>query len=643
MLIITNASRQDYNSNEFIIANDRRKRLRANYDGIFFTLNLGLGFLHGHDKLNWLISALRWIDKCSGKRNCAIDITSAIWDCHAITNNMNETPLERRDINASAFFLSIFRCLGIKSPFIEFKADMEVLSNLSISLNTSDLAGGFGSSMMSGNPFSYPVDMKQQNYSVQQQYFDMMQKQNKMMPTSTENPFVVAAMNSKKEVTLIEVKDAENTDRAIDHVDRKYIIPLALKTPTTTPLPRKPAMVPDSSPNIDDLKRHILMLQNLTKNDENFQSKFVVFPSLQRNASTTTTTTTTTSTTTSTTSTTTRRPIPTRPTISRSNYRMVTPRRRPVSLNVPKSAPKDEKITIVPQVFLQNDQTPMNDDSFERPADDSYNYQGSNRREVRVSYQKFTKTSAGRLDDSRPTFLHTTERSPNMLGRRNQNANSRPTKKAKNPGRNGEKQLRRQMRKQCKQEPIERQANCTKAFEMKFNLSSSQNRKGPKSNKNGDSAVPMSTTEFTPNGSRNRNNHVPIRGIAPNYPSKRIASIDDEDEAALKQSILQRTIRSHHRHQRRNATRDFLYASGSPVSAAVNETSAEAAAAAYNEHIDLNPDLCYKVGGLSFGQQKLCVSHTQIMPAVSRGARAAIQVIQYSLFLSLSRLLFSFA
>lgn len=467
----------------------------------------------------------------------------------------------------------------------------------------------------------------------------MVQKQKKMMPLSTENPFVVAAMNSKKEVTLIEVKDAENTDRAIDHVDRKYIIPLALKTPTTTPAPRKPAIVPDSSPNIDDLKRHILMLQNLSKNDENFQSKFVVFPSLQRNATTSATTTTTTSMTTTTTTTTTRRPIPSRATLPRNNYRMVTPRRRPISLNVPKPVPKEEpikseKITIVPQVFLQNDQTPMNDDSFERPADDSYNYQGSNRREVRISYQKFSKSDASKSDDAKPTFLYTSTGRPlTSSGRRNQDMNLRATKKAKNAGRNGEKQLRRQMRKQCKQEPIERQANCTRAFEMKFNLSSSQARKGQRNSKSVDTTATSSISEFSPNGSRAKNNYVPIRSITPNTPSRRISSTEDEDEAALKQSILQRTIRSHHRHQRRNAsaTRDFLYASGTPVSAAVNETSAEAAAAAYNEHIDLNPDLCYKVGGLSFGQQKLCVAHTQIMPAVSRGARAAIQVIQSSL------------
>lgn len=51
-----------------------------------------------------------------------------------------------------------------------------------------------------------------------------------------------------------------------------------------------------------------------------------------------------------------------------------------------------------------------------------------------------------------------------------------------------------------------------------------------------------------------------------------------------------------------------------------------------NEKIDLNPKHCYEVSGMSKGQQKLCDQFTSIMPAISRGARAAIQVILDSLF-----------
>ena len=46
--------------------------------------------------------------------------------------------------------------------------------------------------------------------------------------------------------------------------------------------------------------------------------------------------------------------------------------------------------------------------------------------------------------------------------------------------------------------------------------------------------------------------------------------------------------------------------------------------------VNLNPDLCYQVGGLTPAQKKLCVQNTSIMPAISRGARAAIQVSDFA-------------
>lgn len=46
----------------------------------------------------------------------------------------------------------------------------------------------------------------------------------------------------------------------------------------------------------------------------------------------------------------------------------------------------------------------------------------------------------------------------------------------------------------------------------------------------------------------------------------------------------------------------------------------------YREHTDTNPELCRTVAGLSNGQRKLCVQHTHVMPAISRGARSALQV-----------------
>lgn len=46
----------------------------------------------------------------------------------------------------------------------------------------------------------------------------------------------------------------------------------------------------------------------------------------------------------------------------------------------------------------------------------------------------------------------------------------------------------------------------------------------------------------------------------------------------------------------------------------------------YREHTDTNPELCLTVAGLSNGQRKLCAQHTHVMPAISRGARSALQV-----------------
>ncbi|XP_055318181.1 protein Wnt-5 isoform X2 [Sitodiplosis mosellana] len=585
----------------------------------------------------------------------------------------------------------IRRCLGLKSPFIEFKPHhIEVLSNLSISLNTTDPS--FGNNMMSGNSFSYAFEAAG-NDTIQKQYLEMVKKQQKWMITSssTENPVVMAAMNNKKEVTLIETKDDLDGKRSIDHIDRKYIIPLALKvatstsstSTTTTTTTRKPPVLPDTSPNIDDLKRHILMLQNLTKNDENFQSKFVVFPSLQRTSdalplSTTPSTTTSTSFTTiypiqsssEQMPTTVRTTTTMRTTTKRAT---MTTKRRP-SLNVPKQtwpitskeeSQKAEKITIVPQVFLQNDQTPMNDDSFERPPlDDAINYQRQSNSPQKFSY-----------NDPKPTFLSSstkrnqyasvsTEQKQKQKQQLQQQQQQHQPKKNANANRNKEKQLRREMRKKCKEAPLDQKQNCTKAFQISFNLTSAaavaaiRNTKTDKngehqsinSNSNHGSSSSSSNTEIRSNSgsSRLKANYVPpYRSIQPPPPpsssshsvntNKRPDRFDSEggqeDDDALKQSILQRTIRSHRRHQRRNASavintmsrRDYPYSIGTPITT-INETvSADVAAASYKEKIDLNPDLCYKITGLSYGQQKLCASNTQIMPAISRGARAAIQ------------------
>ncbi|XP_037034508.1 protein Wnt-5 isoform X2 [Bradysia coprophila] len=355
---------------------------------------------------------------------------------------------------------------------------------------------------------------------------------------NVENP-VIEDMNNKKEVTIIEVHDDEYLDDKSE-TERKYIIPLALKNPAAEP--RKSQIFQDSSTNIDDLKRHILMLQNLTKNDQSFQSKFVVFPNLQQNVTEPTTT---------------KRPL------IRAN-----PTRRLHLINTPRQTTfkdaesddllppqRNDRLTIVPQVFLQNDQTPMNDESFEDKRDD--------KKEIRVNYtkRKSFRSSMFLTTTNRPTTKRTTRKQKNGP-KRNRNFNKK---------------------KRCK-DTMNKEINCF----------------GDGINRDHNRTIEMKQINQTVLHSSD------YTKTSVNYPH---ASGDENKK-------LYRSVRSH----QRNASKELLFPSSLNATQPTN---------AYKENIDLNPELCYSVGGLSFGQQKLCVAHTNIMPAISRGARSAIQECQH--------------
>lgn len=438
-----------------------------------------------------------------------------------------------------------FRCLGMKSPFIEFKAEAEVLSNVSVSLNASATEKGLQqhkTGIQSLSTFIHPINQSSDTTSSSNKKTqDVIQpkptnvnimQQNRV--ENVENP-VIEDMNNKKEVTIIEVRDDEYLDDKSE-TERKYIIPLALKNPAAEP--RKSQIFQDSSTNIDDLKRHILMLQNLTKNDQSFQSKFVVFPNLQQNVSEPTTT---------------KRPL-LRANPTRRMHLINTPRQTTIKDthndaddDLLSGGHRSDRLTIVPQVFLQNDQTPMNDESFEDKKDD--------RQEIRINYtkRKSFRNSMFSTTTNRPTTKRTTRKQKNG-SKRNRNLNKK---------------------KRCK-DAMNKEINCfdyNRTNEMKqinqtSSLSSDYNAK-----------------------------------TSGNYPHAN----GDENKK------LYRSVRSH----QRNASKELIFPSNLNATQSTN---------AYKENIDLNPELCYTVGGLSYGQQKLCVVHTNIMPAISRGARSAIQV-----------------
>ncbi|KAJ6644324.1 Protein Wnt-5 [Pseudolycoriella hygida] len=433
------------------------------------------------------------------------------------------------------------KCLGMKSPFIEFKAEAEVLSNVSVSLNASATEKGLQqhkNGIQSLSTFIHPINQssdtasssnkKTQDVILSKPTNVNLMKQNRV--ENVENP-VDEDMNSKKEVTIIELHGDDEYLDDKSETERKYIIPLALKNPSAEP--RKSQIFQDSSTNIDDLKRHILMLQNLTKNDNSFQSKFVVFPNLQQNVSEATTT---------------KRPLVR---ATRRLHLINTPRQKTFKDNENDDAvtpQRSDKLTIVPQVFLQNDQTLMNDESFEEQRDD--------KQEIRVNYTKRKSYRGYLTTTNRPATKRTTRKQRNGP-KRNRNLNKK---------------------KRCKE------INCS----------------ADGTNKDYNRTIEMKQINQTVLHSND------YTKTSVNYPHAN----GDENKK------LYRSVRSH----QRNTSKELIFPSSINTTQATN---------AYKENIDLNPELCYSVGGLSYGQQKLCVAHTNIMPAISRGARSAIQECQH--------------
>lgn len=347
-------------------------------------------------------------------------------------------------------------------------------------------------------------------------------------------------LDQKPIYILDEDVDENGLPASLTEEDKKFIVPMALKTPsttmststipttstTTTPKPTTTTTAaPDFASNINELKNHILFLQNMTKHDNNFQSKFVVFPGMQKDRfgniiTPTTTTTTTTTKRTTVTSTTTVRPVPT------------FPRRFNDNDDDMMSSSRD-KITIIPQVLLLNDQSPPDD------ADEEvYGGMGARKKDNKLKQQK---------NQQRKKDL-----------KRNNRRNLNPLRACvKNP-------------------------TSLKCERQKRRLAAQQ---------------AMNSTGTSATG------------------------------------LLQRSIRSH---KTRNINwESFIFDSGTEYTLPANidiDNISELTGANQTVHvytdddINLNPENCQKVAGFTYGQRKLCLRHISVMPAISRGARAAIQV-----------------
>jgi hypothetical protein len=300
------------------------------------------------------------------------------------------------------------------------------------------------------------------------------------------------------------------------------------------------------------------MLQNFTKNDKNFQSKFVVFPKLQRNETTEAPTTTTTMATSTIRTTTMQFPV----TMYRAKPTINLPREVPfqssqILRDVSYPFNRVERVTIMPQVFLQNDQTP------ESAADENGNGEGKKKKDRKNRKNKNKDRKNRRNKDKKQTTTTSTTTQVPQVDR--------------------------------------------KAFKRM-----NQNRRR-KFNESSTPGIPISTTQKTYVINLS-DKHFHMNGTSGSLRrlNRNVRSHSNDGENGKKR-------RKGRKRDQNKMQRDIVVPVMTTDLQSLNKNETE-------DKLDLNPKHCYSVSGMSKGQQKLCEQFTSIMPAVSRGARSAIQV-----------------
>ncbi|XP_058820409.1 protein Wnt-5 [Topomyia yanbarensis] len=587
-------------------------------------------------------------------------------------------------------------CLGLKSPFIQFRSELEVLSNNSISLNLTEIRHKL-KSVQNLDHFIRPVDNGRKDDSKKQLLAALSTSTGVVntlpsnmtitflttTPPSFVNHFEITTETSISNDVDMEKKTFSEHMIADDSSkkERKYIIPLALKT-SSNEKEKTSSIFHGSSTNIDDLKRHILMLQNLTQSDKSFQSKFVVFPALQKNGSVAVSA----GTSTTIAPTTTFRPpfhhMPVLQIKEDQNSAKVFPekftRLRP-TINMPRQILpnsqdiltdnkddmfKMEKITIVPQVYLQNDQTP--DSMPEEENNNNYDNNNERRKEIKANDGESIKNKK----PSPPVYhgkggtgeeigykspLSATIPPARKIGRNRttlaalassavqtaiaaDDVDNAPTRGSGTGGairtRGGNGKKRNRKNKKLSEKPIN--SNPVQDFDGVTNQSSNANR--TKAGRKGAKRL-----------QRLQQKAVMLQQLTSSSSTVASPTAPPTSSSNRKLSRFRRAewpaIKTHRSQLEHSPTRDStmipIYdinsSSVSAISGVSNSvsfrngtvTTIDSSSTSGNHSekdiINLNPDLCFKVNGLSGGQQKLCAQHTSVMPAISRGARAAIQ------------------
>ncbi|CAG9802506.1 unnamed protein product [Chironomus riparius] len=510
------------------------------------------------------------------------------------------------------------RCLGIKSPFIEFTADYETISDVSVSLNLSDKnpdprhrknglhnLGNFinpigrdektGFKGINKTKFSIQSDLleakdsrkhqEQQLYELQQQQIQELQQQN--LNKSATNKILMDIIkpivtdihkseddehtynnnnniqknnnNNSDHPTIQIIANAnshyEQMDSYADDSRHKVIMPLALKT---TLIERERSIpTPTTTPKPQSNIEDLKNHLLMLKNYSEVDKSFQSkFVIFKKSTTTTTTPEPTTTTKVTTTS--------VRTTTMQFPMTIGTMYRTKPSINMPN---------------VQNSQI---------LRDVSYPYTRVER--VTVVPQVFLQ------NDQQQPDTEEEKRQRSIEERRKNQKNEKKSKKERKKNRNNKQQASNMI------------PTTTTAVPLRSMRREQRQRQLLMRSYNNGSQVLIGTSPTT--------SSEPYIINLNDKPYGSNTNINQNDNNRK----LSRAIRSkaNRRRNQNKMQRDVLI----PIESSTvkNET---------NEKIDLNPKHCYDVSGMSKGQQKLCEQFTGIMPAISRGARAAIQECQH--------------
>ncbi|XP_016986792.1 protein Wnt-5 [Drosophila rhopaloa] len=511
-------------------------------------------------------------------------------------------------------------CLGLKSPFIEFGKQEEQLANTSVPLNITkdETVNMHQEGLRKLGTFIKPVDLRDSETGFVKA--DLTKR-----PNITSRPIhpIQEEMDQKQIILLDEDTDENGLPASLTDEDRKFIVPMALKnsspdprwvvtapTPSSLPLKSTKTFVPpdmqrvpapmaqleaDPTSNIDDLKKHILFLHNMTQTNSNFESKFVKFPSLQKDKDKS-----------SAGSSPTNAKRPQRP-IHQYSAPIAAPTRKvPKGADTPGQQPSGG--------YYQNEETGNNQSQL-KTTDTSVvlgNRGKDNPSEPQVlllNETLSTSTPTAALEPVQTTVNAPKAGAPQRTTKRPPCLRNPESPKCIRQRRREEQQRQRErdewFRGQSEYiqppfQPFIQTINNTRRFAVSIEIPDSFKVHSSE----GSDGILLSRVE------RSQPAGGPSRKTKSDY---------------FKVSMENPSVTDYFKHDVVMASADVGGAS-SPNNDNYNVTTN---ANAYFERIDLNPSNCYGAYGLSNSQKKQCVKHTSVMPAISRGARAAIQECQF--------------